>query len=79
MEQDPAKINAIIAQLKKDTGDEWDETVGFFAVMLTKYNGTVPEFNLSSGMVQKAFINLKTGEVRYFWIDRIKKQNEQTN
>lgn len=73
MEQDQKKVDAIIKSLKDSTGDEWDEAVGFFVVPSVTYNGSIPNFNLNNGMIQKTFINIKTGEVKYFWIDKIKK------
>jgi hypothetical protein len=73
MEPDPEKIKATISKLKSDTGDDWSETVGFYVVQSADLEGTSAKINLNSGMVQKAFINPKTGEVKYFWIDKIKK------
>lgn len=74
MEQDPIKINAIVKKLKEETKDEWSEAVGFYAVVPMKYEGTVASYDLSSAFIQKAFMNSRTGEVRYYWVEKVKKQ-----
>ena len=68
MEQDQAKVNAIAKKLKEDTGDEWSEVEGFFVMPASTFEGTTPNVNLNKVMVHKAFLNPKTGEIKYYWI-----------
>lgn len=73
MEPDPEKIKAILADLKEKSGQEWNEVLGFHITPAADSQGVSLSINLNSGMIQKAFINLTTGEVRYFWVNKLSK------
>lgn len=67
--EDSKKIDAIIVNLKKETGsDAWKVAEGYHSLGAVDVGLTGVTFNLDKGLIVKAFVNEDTGEVRtYHW------------
>lgn len=66
---DKDKIDAIV----KSLGVDWEEADGFFSSPSVKWDGTTPNVDLGTVLIQKVFVNKTTGEIRYFWWGQVKK------
>ncbi|HEX4775090.1 MAG TPA: hypothetical protein VH234_06255 [Candidatus Saccharimonadales bacterium] len=72
--EDPKKIDAIIAKLKKETGSSsWKAAEGFHALMAVDAAAYGVNFNAGKGLIVKTFVNDDTGEVRTFYWNSVKK------
>lgn len=62
-----AKVEALLKTLNRGkVQGEWIAAPGNNALTIVEINGTEANFNPSSGMPLKAFININTGEIKIY-------------
>ncbi len=74
--EDPKKVAKVKKDLIKDTGiQDWDDVIGLFMMPLVTYNNSTETYDLDNqkGMTVKAFTSTSTGELRFYWIGKLKK------
>ena len=74
MEDDQAKIKAILDMLNQEKGSKWEEVDGYHSLMSVTHKDGNYNFDLGSGMIVKGFFNYTTGEIRTFYFKAVTKE-----
>lgn len=74
MEEDPKKIQKILDELNRDLPKPvWEDAIGYHSLTTITFSNGGINFDLSSGIIVKAFVNNDTGELRTYYYKKVLK------